>query len=235
MSSLLNDFGKTAQGLAKNPLGIIALFIVLIYGFACLVVGAAGHLVSAERLPIIWFMVVFPVIVLGVFTWLVSRHHKKLYAPSDYKNESHFLEESSPELAKLSYVSKSSNHSETASSESDWSSLRRNIYKDNKGYFIAHVLEPAKSDGQEYEIFIYLIKHKSQDYKDVVKAEFFFGEYWGNKIYVGSNTGKYIGIRTSAYGPFLALCKITFKDGSSITINKYIDFEMGFAVKSLVK
>lgn len=235
MRNSVTEFGKTAQGLAKNPLGIIALFIVLIYGFACLVVGVSGHLQSIERLPIIWFMVIFPVIVLGVFAWLVSRHHKKLYAPSDYKDESHFLENSSPELSKLTYVSKSTNHSEVASSESDWSNARRNIYKENKGYFIAHVLEPTNKDGQEYDIFIYLIKHKSQDYKDVSKAEFFFGEYWGNKVYVGSSTGKYIGVRTSAYGPFLALCKITFKDGTSITISKYIDFEMGFAVKNLVQ
>ncbi|MEL4340815.1 pYEATS domain-containing protein [Shewanella xiamenensis] len=235
MRNSVTEFGKTAQGLAKNPLGIIALFIVLIYGFACLVVGVSGHLQSIERLPIIWFMVIFPVIVLGVFAWLVSQHHKKLYAPSDYKDESHFLENSSPELSKLAYVSKSTNHSEVASSESDWSNARRNIYKENKGYFIAHVLEPTNKDGQEYDIFIYLIKHKSQDYKDVSKAEFFFGEYWGNKVYVGSSTGKYIGVRTSAYGPFLALCKITFKDGTSITISKYIDFEMGFAVKNLVQ
>lgn len=235
MRNSVTEFGKTAQGLAKKPLGIIALFIVLIYGFACLVVGVSGRLQTIERLPIIWFMVIFPVVVLGVFAWLVSRHHKKLYAPSDYKDESHFLENSSPELSKLTYVSKSTNHSEVASSESDWSNERRNIYKENKGYFIAHVLEPTNKDGQEYDIFIYLIKHKSQDYKDIAKAEFFFGEYWGNKIYVGSNTGKYIGVRTSAYGPFLALCKITFKDGTSITISKYIDFEMGFAVKSLVQ
>jgi hypothetical protein len=235
MKNSVTEFGKTAQGLAKNPLGIIALFIVLIYGFACLVVGVSGHLQSIERLPIIWFMVIFPVIVLGVFAWLVSRHHKKLYAPSDYKDESHFLENSSPELSKLTYVSKSTNHSEVASSESDWSNARRSIYKENKGYFIAHVLEPTNKDGQEYDIFIYLIKHKSQDYKDIAKAEFFFGEYWDNKIYVGSSTGKYIGVRTSAYGPFLALCKITFKDGTSITISKYIDFEMGFAVKNLVQ
>jgi len=30
MSDTLNSFGETAKGLSKNPLGIIALFIVLV-------------------------------------------------------------------------------------------------------------------------------------------------------------------------------------------------------------
>lgn len=64
----------------------------MIYGFACLFLGvSAKELQSVERLPIIWFMVIFPVIVLGVFGWLVSRHHNKLYAPTDYRDDESFL------------------------------------------------------------------------------------------------------------------------------------------------
>ncbi|HML79088.1 pYEATS domain-containing protein [Geobacter sulfurreducens] len=235
MNNPIKEFGTVAQGLAKNPLGIIALFIVLIYGFACLVVGASSHLQAGERTPIIWFMVLFPVVVLAVFSWLVSCHHKKLYAPSDFKNEEHFLEAIKPELHSLSYASPVTKDSSEpvllSSTGDDWETTRMSVYDNNKCYFIAHVLEPSKRDGQEYDIFIYLIKHKSTDYSEVEKAEFFFGHYWGNKIYVGSKMGDLIGVKTSAYGPFLALCRVTFKDGSTVMLNKYIDFEMGFAVK----
>jgi hypothetical protein len=79
-----------AKGLAKNPLGIIALFIVMIYGFAALTLGATNHLTESERLPLAWFLVIFPVIVLGTFGWLVSQHHEKLYAPADYRNDQDF-------------------------------------------------------------------------------------------------------------------------------------------------
>lgn len=87
----LKEFVDTAKALSKNPLGIIALFIVLIYGFAALVVGASGQLGPDERYPIVWFLVVFPVIVLGVFGWLVSQHYEKLYAPRDYNSDDAFL------------------------------------------------------------------------------------------------------------------------------------------------
>ena len=36
--------------------------------------------------------ILFPVIVLGAFLWLVVKHHKKLYAPSDYRDDKSFLE-----------------------------------------------------------------------------------------------------------------------------------------------
>ncbi len=63
----MQEFGRTARSLSQNPLGIIALFIVLVYGSACLVVVTGGSLTSAERLPVIYFLVVFPFVVLGVW------------------------------------------------------------------------------------------------------------------------------------------------------------------------
>lgn len=86
-----NSFAQTAKGLARNPLGIIALFIVLVYGFASLVTAFASSLTTSERLPLIWFLVIFPVLVLVAFVWLVSRHSGKLFAPSDFKNEDNYV------------------------------------------------------------------------------------------------------------------------------------------------
>ena len=65
-----SSFDQTAKGLARNPLGIIALFIVLVYGFAALITAFASSLTTAERLPLIWFLVIFPVLVLVAFSWL---------------------------------------------------------------------------------------------------------------------------------------------------------------------
>lgn len=87
----ISDLGSAAKGLAKNPLGIIALFIVMIYGFAALTLGVTTHLAEAERQPLVWFLVAFPVLVLATFGWLVSCHHEKLYAPGDYKTDDSFF------------------------------------------------------------------------------------------------------------------------------------------------
>lgn len=87
---------KNATTLSKNPLGIIALFILLIYGFATLLFGTIGSSLSPnQKWCFVIFLISFPVIVLFVFTFLVIKHHQKLYAPSDYKNEEHFFGHSS--------------------------------------------------------------------------------------------------------------------------------------------
>jgi hypothetical protein len=90
---MLNSFIENAKGLARNPLGIIALFISLIYGFACLVLGFNLSNLSnlKEMVSLIWFIIIFPFFILGVFTYLVVCHHKKLYGPSDYKDEQNFV------------------------------------------------------------------------------------------------------------------------------------------------
>src|ERR1017187_10159142 len=87
----VKDFGDTATRLAKNPLGIIALFIVLVYGFASLVTAFAGSFTAGERVPLIYFLIGFPILVLGVFAWLVSTHSGKLFAPSDFKDEENYM------------------------------------------------------------------------------------------------------------------------------------------------
>jgi CheY-like chemotaxis protein/cytochrome c oxidase subunit IV len=95
------DFVDAAKGLARNPLGIIALFIVLVYGFASLVTTFAGSFTREERLPLVYFLVVFPVVVLAVFAWLVSTHSGKLFAPADFRDEANYVKMQMAAVASL--------------------------------------------------------------------------------------------------------------------------------------
>ena len=85
------ELEKSAERLARNPLGILALFIVMVYGFACLVLGFAGSgMDPLDRRIIVLFLITFPVLVLAVFTWLVSTRPAKLYSPTDYQTDEGF-------------------------------------------------------------------------------------------------------------------------------------------------
>jgi hypothetical protein len=92
MAGDLKEFGGIATGLARSPLGIIALFIVLVYGLAALVLMIGNGLGAGERAPLIWFLVLFPVLVLAVFTFLVGWKQEKLIWPSDFKDERNYLD-----------------------------------------------------------------------------------------------------------------------------------------------
>jgi len=86
-------FLNGTKGLTRNPIGIIALFVSLIYGFACLVLSTSLQNLheDKERLPLIWFIIIFPVIILGAFIYLVVHHHEKLYSPSDFRGDDSFI------------------------------------------------------------------------------------------------------------------------------------------------
>lgn len=91
---MFNNFINNAKGLTRNPLGIIALFVSLIYGFACLVLSTSISNLNRniERLPLIWFIIIFPLIILIAFIYLVIYHHEKLYAPGDFRGDESFIQ-----------------------------------------------------------------------------------------------------------------------------------------------
>jgi hypothetical protein len=91
---MINDFISGAKGLTRNPLGIIALFVSLIYGFACLVLSTSISNLNtdSERLPLIWFIILFPLVILIAFLFLVVKHHEKLYSPGDFRGDDSFIQ-----------------------------------------------------------------------------------------------------------------------------------------------
>lgn len=83
----------------------------------------------------------------------------------------------------------------------------------------------------KFEVFIYLVKHKTSGLSDIDHADFFFGHMWGNKVYSEKIKNGLIGVSTSAYGPFLCTCRVHMKNGDVVRVNRYIDFEMGKAIE----
>jgi len=74
----------------KNPIGIIGWFLVLVEAIAALVV-IQSSLNDTLNTILVLFIVLFPCLVLWIFYCLVTKHHEKLYSPSDYKNEDNFV------------------------------------------------------------------------------------------------------------------------------------------------
>jgi len=93
----MSDGFKMPSWSARNPLGIIALFISLIYGMSALLFGMSiDSLEGFNESALVLFIVIFPVVVLTMFGWLVTKHHRKLYGPSDYQSDQGFLDANSP-------------------------------------------------------------------------------------------------------------------------------------------
>src|SRR5690242_8375661 len=62
-----------------------------------------------------------------------------------------------------------------------WVQQREAIYKNNRGLFLVHVLNPSQRPGQQYDIFMYLIEHKAwHSLEEISSVQFFLGKHWGN-------------------------------------------------------
>ncbi|TAN49939.1 MAG: hypothetical protein EPN21_10335 [Methylococcaceae bacterium] len=87
------EFSTSSKAFTKNPLGIIALFIFLVYSIASLVLGVSADALNVEqKWAFVLFLVVFPPLVLCAFVWLVANHAVKLYSPSDFQDERSYVE-----------------------------------------------------------------------------------------------------------------------------------------------
>lgn len=110
------EFAESAKGFTKSPIGIIALFIVLVYGFASLVV-TFGQNLNDQMTPLVYFLVTFPITVFLGFLWLVAKHHNKLYGPSDFQDEDNFLKMQLSAVASLAAATAKQPHQQGEESQ----------------------------------------------------------------------------------------------------------------------
>lgn len=117
----------------------------------------------------------------------------------------------------------------------DWRRSRIEEYERTGGYMLVHVCQPSTTTPNWYEIYLFLVQHQKgtsvpprRDLQEILKVEFFFGDSWGNRTFPVENVGSMIGIRTRAWGTFLACCRIYFRDESRppIVLFRYVDFHM---------
>jgi hypothetical protein len=72
----------------KNPLTVIAIFagIAEVSGSAVL-----PFVSEANQQTYIWFLILFPFVLVSLFFITLNWNYKVLYAPSDFENEDNFL------------------------------------------------------------------------------------------------------------------------------------------------
>ncbi len=92
MTARVSSITRTASVLSRNPLGLLALCLVIGEAIAGMFLLRPQVLGPGERLLLCSFVVAYPLCVVAAIYRLVSRHHTKLYAPADFRDERCFLE-----------------------------------------------------------------------------------------------------------------------------------------------
>lgn len=78
----------SSTGVIKNPLTVIAIFAGLAEVSATI---ALPQLPEKIQTVFVWFVMLFPAFLVGLFFAMLWFKHRVLYAPSDFKNEENFM------------------------------------------------------------------------------------------------------------------------------------------------
>ncbi|WXF86643.1 hypothetical protein WDV92_21085 [Pseudomonas syringae pv. atrofaciens] len=73
----------------SNPLTVVAIFSTLAEGFATI---SLINLPPEIQSVFVYFVMIFPVLIVGIFFALLNWNHTVLYAPSDFENEEMYIE-----------------------------------------------------------------------------------------------------------------------------------------------
>jgi hypothetical protein len=145
------------------------------------------------------------------------------------------IEVEAPSLKPVRYVAPGGQPAKTAQAiQADWISERQAEYERTRFLELVHIYKPSTRPGQKFDVSIYIMRHVTGTahnqvtaFTEIDKAEFFFGPSWGDRVFTARNDGGIIGFNTSAWGSFLATCRVEFNDGSPpVLLHRYIDFEM---------
>lgn len=115
----------------------------------------------------------------------------------------------------------------TPDSDGKRNAERQKIYDDLRQVMVVNKLFKSQKDGQIFDILLYVVPKRGYNLIQLIRVEYFFGKYWGNKIFTSQDRSNGFAIATSAYGPFLCTVRLHFNDGTSVDTYRYVDFEMG--------
>ena len=105
---------------------------------------------------------------------------------------------------------------------------RADYYDRARRVMLVHRLSPSTEEGQLYDILIYVVPAIQGSLASVAQVEYFFGAFgWKNQIFTAFDRSRGFPVLTAAYGPFLCTAEVTFTDGVSVMLHRFIDFEMG--------
>jgi len=97
-----------------------------------------------------------------------------------------------------------------------------------RNLFLVHRIAPASDPEQLIDIVIYLVPSlKYGSLSGVTAVDYYFGKYWGRKVFRSVDRASGFMIATSAYAPFTCTARICLSDGTHVFLHRYVDFEMG--------
>lgn len=110
--------------------------------------------------------------------------------------------------------------------------FRADIGRSQRGVHLVHIATPSEDPSQECDLFVFLTGWRRSAYglpddlSDVSTADFQLGpNFHPSGTTITYRQGSALGFVTSAWGPVICVCRVTFTDGEQVVLTRYLDFE----------
>jgi hypothetical protein len=232
--NMVNEFADSAKSLARNPLGIIALFIVLVYAMASVVISfAKPEFYQHAEHPAVWFLTIFPCIVLFVFTYLVAKHHRKLYGPSDDSDQKDFLKTLEigdvPEEIRKETTEVATSDKTTHTISSDTVNLLDAAYQEmvGSGYCLLHAAQvlaerTAPRTGR-YRLRVWIEPIQGRPLAEIESVTYRVWDDFSPRHYTTTSVRSNFDLWLHVYGEFPVIAVLKLKEGQTIQLQRYLD------------
>ncbi|WLH44308.1 pYEATS domain-containing protein [Pseudomonas beijingensis] len=225
-----NSFFKTAAGMHRNPLGLIALFIISVYAIGALVVGFGNErFYGSPSHPVILFMAIFPVAVLIVFYLLVAHFHTHLYGPSDFIDQDNFFGRSAPKALKGLKTGAATSGAQIPVTESDISTLNAEYERMiDFGFILLHQTETLrprttpKSGLFKVRVWVEPID-QDNDLDEIESVTYRVWEDFPQSVIASSDQKSSFDLWLKIYGEFPVLAVVRKKNGETFQLMRHID------------
>jgi hypothetical protein len=215
-------------GKVSNPLTIVAIFATIaeVSGSAAL-----PFLREPSQVIYVWFLMFFPGALLVFFFLTLNFNRHVLYAPSDFKDELNYFKFSFQESKAITRVAEAgkpiSKRQVGRVSITKDESLQQVIvakHDEERYTFLSHEVVPFEKNPKEYDVILYIAGHFN-NLEQVSMVEYFLGEGWGDAIFASKDRGRNFAIKVSALGAFLAMARIHFTEGTTLTQSRFVDLD----------
>lgn len=225
-----SSFFKTATGMHRNPLGLIALFIISVYAIGALVVGFGNErFYGSPSHPVILFMAIFPVAVLIVFYLLVAYFHTHLYGPSDFINEDNFFGGAAPKALKGLKTGVATSGAQIPVTESDISTLNAEYERMiDFGFILLHqseTLRPRTTPKSGLFKVRVWVEPMDQDNNldEIESVTYRVWENFPQSVIASSDQKSSFDLWLKIYGEFPVLAVVRKKNGETFQLMRHID------------
>lgn len=230
--SINTSLYESAKSLARNPLGIIALFIVLVYAVASVVISLAKPEFYANPFhPAVLFLAIFPLAVLVVFAYLVAKHHRNLYGPQDLKDESLFFGALKvPALLASGAAGVATSDTSATKTDTRIVSSIEDSYKKlvSFGFVLIHqveVVQPRtspKSGRYRVRVWVESIE-RQRPISDIASVTYHVWHDFNPPVLSTADQASNFDLWLSVYGEFPVLALITTQSGETYELQRYIE------------